>query len=459
MIDLSRGLLKGFYLAEWFVLAEDGSLRSPDRVYRIEPLLMQLLVFLCSRARQVVTKQDLLDIVWCRLVSDETIKASIHQLRRALGDDPRRPRFIETLPKRGYRLMVNPVLAMSASRSTDAVSAQYLVERGRAALGGQPNRASLKQAELYFEQAVRVSPENAEALAELGRTYVLMSSMGVGTGSALLPLARRLAIRAIELDPKLAESRLPLAVAHFVLDHDFESAERQFREGIRLNSKDSLTHRWYARFLSFQNRHEEAVTEARRALEVDPLMLAARRELPKILAVAGRYDEALKETHRLAEIVPDMPELHFGLTLFYHLIKLEREVFTSFVAYLQSLNVAPPVLAEADRAFALGGVHGLFSFWVGVLENEAKPGPRNQWHLIILYALVGNKDRCFEIMEAAFIERSPSLLWLAASPLFEKLRPDARYSDFLTRLGLKEPNTKQQSAVREVSSSRYTILQ
>src|ERR1041385_4936552 len=105
MIEIERTrLLAGFRLAEWIVRPEDGSISSAGCTMRLEPLLMDVLVFLCSRAVQVVPKQDVLNTVWGgRFVSDETVKGSFYQLRKALGDNPRQPRFIETLPKRGYR--------------------------------------------------------------------------------------------------------------------------------------------------------------------------------------------------------------------------------------------------------------------------------------------------------------------------------------------------------------------
>src|SRR5262249_61840576 len=109
--NMSEGtrLRAGFQLGKWLVRPQDGSLSAPARTARIEPLLMELLVCLCSRAGQVVSKQELIDAVWGgRFVSDETIKASLYQLRKALDDSSRQPRFIETLPKRGYRMMVQP---------------------------------------------------------------------------------------------------------------------------------------------------------------------------------------------------------------------------------------------------------------------------------------------------------------------------------------------------------------
>src|SRR6185312_16333528 len=102
-------LAMGFRLGDWTVRPVDGSISSHAGTTRLEPLGMDLLVFLCSRAGQVVTKDETLAAVWRgRLVSEETIKSSFYQLRKALGDSPREPRYIETIPKRGYRVLLDP---------------------------------------------------------------------------------------------------------------------------------------------------------------------------------------------------------------------------------------------------------------------------------------------------------------------------------------------------------------
>lgn len=108
-MDSVQRLRKGFELGEWTVKPEDGSLTSPERTARLEPLQMDLLVFLCSRAGRVVTRDEILEAVWRgRFVSDDTVKSTFYQLRKALGDAPRKPRYIETLPKRGYRTLLDP---------------------------------------------------------------------------------------------------------------------------------------------------------------------------------------------------------------------------------------------------------------------------------------------------------------------------------------------------------------
>ena len=78
LVTERHGLLTGFRLGEWLVKPDDGSLVSSQRVTRLEPLLMELLVFLCSQAGQVVPKHDVLKNIWRnRFVSDGTVKTTL----------------------------------------------------------------------------------------------------------------------------------------------------------------------------------------------------------------------------------------------------------------------------------------------------------------------------------------------------------------------------------------------
>ncbi len=398
---------------------------------------MELLVFLCSRAGQVVPKQEVLDAVWGgRFVSDETVKGSFYQLRKLLGDNPREPRFIETLPKRGYRVLVEPVLL---DREPESAECESLYQKGRAALSEQPSAASLKQARLYFERATQSYPTHAAAFAALARTYILMVSLGLGPGSELLPRAKASASRAQELDPKLAEAHFAQGVVQFVHDHAFAAAENAFRLAIQLQPDDPLTHNWYARLLSAQGRHDEAIAEARRAITADPLSLAARRDLLDFLLAARRYEETIAEAHQLFDMNPNAPDVHLGLVWVYHLQKQDRLAFEEFVAGLQLLGIASQWIEQARATLASEGLAGILRAWIQMLEQQAAMGQKTQIDLLVLNALLGNNDRCFELLDLFCNQDHPYVLSLAASPIFDGLRSDSRYPSFINRLGLQPP--------------------
>ena len=94
-----------------------GTLSGPGGTLHLEPKVMNVLVCLAELAGEVVTHDQFIARVWRgRIVSDEVLSRCISLLRTRLGDDPREPRFIQTLPKIGYRLLtpVEPLAAPPA---------------------------------------------------------------------------------------------------------------------------------------------------------------------------------------------------------------------------------------------------------------------------------------------------------------------------------------------------------
>ena len=98
-----------FRLGDRLVRPLANEIQGPDGVERVGPRAMDVLVALAAHGERVVTKEELLDAVWTGLfVGDEVLSTAVWELRRALGDDAKSPRFIGTVPRRGYRLLIPP---------------------------------------------------------------------------------------------------------------------------------------------------------------------------------------------------------------------------------------------------------------------------------------------------------------------------------------------------------------
>jgi len=107
-----------FQIGDWFVEPELNSLSTNGSTVRVEPKIMQVLVCLAKHANELVSKDRLIQTVWTNtFVSDDVLTRSISELRRCFGDDPKEPRFIETIPKSGYRLIA-PVSFVSAKQES-----------------------------------------------------------------------------------------------------------------------------------------------------------------------------------------------------------------------------------------------------------------------------------------------------------------------------------------------------
>src|SRR5689334_8631995 len=95
-----------FQIQEWVVSPKLNSLRNNGRVVHIEPKVMQVLVCL-AKSPDIVSKEKLMQTVWAdTFVTDDVLTRSISELRKVFDDDKKNPRFIQTIPKGGYRLIV-----------------------------------------------------------------------------------------------------------------------------------------------------------------------------------------------------------------------------------------------------------------------------------------------------------------------------------------------------------------
>ncbi|WP_395373779.1 winged helix-turn-helix domain-containing protein [Marinicella sp. W31] len=97
-----------FYIGDWLVLPMQNQLKKTDNELTIEPKLMQVLHYLCTHAPRVVSADEIIDHCWPnQFLSDNPIHKSIAQLRKALGDSPKKPKYIKTIPKKGYAIIAD----------------------------------------------------------------------------------------------------------------------------------------------------------------------------------------------------------------------------------------------------------------------------------------------------------------------------------------------------------------
>lgn len=474
-----------FRLGRWTVLPRLSSLRSPAGSIHLEPKAMDLLVFLASRAGQVVSKAELLEVVWeGRAVSDDVLTGTISQLRKALGDDARRPTWIETIPKRGYRLLP-PVgesptgdipgseiagapeegaRAPRARRRTLGLAAAGLLglvaaggtawvlvagsgaarateacRKGRAALVLR-TPISLRQAELYFQQALTLDPHQGAAQAGLADTYCLMVDAGVDSPARLFPRARQAAEAALALDPGMAEAHSARATVLFLHDRDFTAAEEAFLRALELEPRYAPAHRLFAFMLSALGRHDEAVAEAERALELDAYSLQAHRDLGEILLLARRYDQVIDRMQATLTLDPDFPDAHLKMGYAWFFLGRPAEAYAAFRAAFEGLGLAPELLVRLDQAFAGRGLAEVFRLTAQAMEEDTlRSNPRSLTDRAVLYGAAGDRERALAALQQADARRDPNLLWLAVAPYADPLRSDPRFARLVAHLGLPAP--------------------
>lgn len=124
-----------FTIDSWTVSPERNTVMQKGKVRRLEPRVMDLLVYLAKHAGEVVGREQIIESVWPHtFVSTSALQSAISVLRKALDDDPRNPSILETIPKRGYRLIAEstaarPVVAVLPFENlTGSPERQYLAD-------------------------------------------------------------------------------------------------------------------------------------------------------------------------------------------------------------------------------------------------------------------------------------------------------------------------------------------
>ncbi len=128
---------------------------------------------------------------------------------------------------------------------------------------------------------------------------------GVNQPKDGFPKAKEAAIKALEIDDTLAEAHSSLAFIKFRWDRDRVEAEREFRLAIKHKPTYAPAHQWYSSYLAALERFDEAIAEAKRTSELEPLSFTASSHLGWIYYLSGRNDEAIAQCTKILKLDPN----------------------------------------------------------------------------------------------------------------------------------------------------------
>lgn len=303
-------------------------------------------------------------------------------------------------------------------------------------------REGMEQGIGYFQQAIAADPNYAPAYAGLADCYNMQVIYGVHEPKDGFPKAKEAAVKALEMDETLAEAHTSLAFIKFRWDRDRVEAEREFRLAIKHKPTYAPAHQWYSSYLVALERFDEAVAEARRTSELEPLSFTASSHLGWILYLSGRNDEAIAQCSKILSLDPNSFPARRYLGLAYEQKGMYPQAIAEFQRGLQ-LSGSPLILALLGHAYAASGktaqARQVLSELHDLSESPASENRRyvSPYTVAAIYTGLGEKDQAFKWLERAFEERDVWLMNLKVDPVFAKLRSDKRFQDLLTRAGLR----------------------
>jgi eukaryotic-like serine/threonine-protein kinase len=289
-----------------------------------------------------------------------------------------------------------------------------------------------------FRQAVAIDPNYGLAYNGLAYNYINQQDWYIRPHDAG-PKAKEAAERALAIDPSDADAYVALAIESQWYEWNWAASENAFQRAIELNPNNSEAHAYYSWFLAPMGRTDQALAEARRAVQAAPFSSLANFMVGSIFIFTRQWDPAIEQLRSAKELDP---------TFWFDPLFLGR-------AYEQKRRV-PDAIAELQHALELDKDNT--EIWSGLGHAYALAGNRPEaqkvidhlkalsarsyvapYSYAIIYAGLGEKDQAFAWLERAYQERSYFMaVYLTTDARLDSLHADPRFAELRKRVGLPE---------------------
>jgi serine/threonine-protein kinase len=290
----------------------------------------------------------------------------------------------------------------------------------------------------YFDSAIARDPEYAMAYVGRADVYNLQGAYdyGLARPADAFPKARADAEAALHLDPDQADAHAALANTLFYYEWDWERAEQEYRQAIRLNPGYAPAHHWLALFLIAMRREEEAFAAIKHAQELDPLSLVMTTALGRYFYLTRDYDLAIQEYRRALERDSTFATAHVGLGWTYLQQGKTEEAIAEYEAALALGAPEQLALALLGNAYGQSGKHDEAASILERLGEESEGRYVPAEYLALVHLGLGDYDEALDGFDIAYANRSGSLLFLRVEPIADPLRSHPRFQALLQKLAL-----------------------
>ena len=320
-----------------------------------------------------------------------------------------------------------------AARPTSDLTAYELYLKGRV-LWGKRGGDNIRQAIGFYEQAIVRDPNYAPAYAGLAEAYVILPIYTDASAREAYAKAKAAALKALQLDDKLAEAHNALAMVLF-LYLDIAGSIPEFQRAIALNPNYATAHHWYGfNPLSTLGRFDEAIAESKRAVELDPLSPVINSDLGSNLMVARRYDEAIAQLRKTLEIDPTFSLAHGALG---EALQFKGDLPGAIAEYTkaQELGADPRIRVLMAAAKAQSGDRDAAVRMLAELEEASRnreiPGAQRA----VLYTSLGNRTEAIRCLEQSVADHdSQDVAWIKVYPKWDPLRGDPRFEALVQKV-------------------------
>lgn len=287
----------------------------------------------------------------------------------------------------------------------------------------------------YFDRALEQNPDSALALSGIAAAWIGLQQMGFVAPSVASPNSEAAALRAIAIDPELAEPHAWLAVIRAGTDRSWSEADRLFEESIRLNPNFADARISYAHMLAARGMFDEAFLQSTHAMELDPLNGWVIGVSGVIRHQSSLYDESVSLLERSLQLSPDLPFVWLVLAGSYHYSGRFDDAVQAEASYLSALGMTD-ARDELLRRYESDGYESAMRWLADLLaENALAVDAQGMW-AAFRYAHAGDEEKTIEWLLRAYEQNDPNIIFLRL-PEFYSLHTDPRISELMVKLGIQ----------------------
>jgi TolB-like protein/Flp pilus assembly protein TadD len=324
--------------------------------------------------------------------------------------------------------------------------------RGRFFQRAMTPLATLKSVE-YFDEAISIAPGFAQGYAGLADPYSCaplhpwsapVSPDWPSRPEDLIGRAREAALKAVELDDKVAEGHTSLGLSRFFLEWDWAGAERAYLRSLELNPSNSFNLEVYALLLTVQGRLGEAIDAFQRSIELDPLIVNSVVFLGDAHAWNDNTAEAMALWQHAIELDPRYPTAHqsLGRSLCG---SGQADEGIRVLERARSLSPNDPLIAaDMGHCYARSGRRDEARQLLFELESRGSDGAYvSPVSLALIHLGLDELEASLAWLERAYDARAFWLTQIVLDQRYDRLRSDPRFQDLVRRIGLPDRRSEQ----------------
>jgi len=300
------------------------------------------------------------------------------------------------------------------------------------------NTTSLQASIKYFEEAIALDPDYALAWAGLSDAYNIMSEYGKHRRRDVFPKAKAAVFKALELDDGLAEAHVSLGLLLMLDEWDWVNSGKEYRLGIELNPQYATGHHWYAEWLMYNGKFDDAIREIMLAEELDPISLAIAKDKGLIYYYSRQYEESIKHVKISLERDPQFATGHRVLSLAYQGNNMFKEAIEENEIWEEKIGKDLLTTSSLAQIYAAAGRKDEAMEIVNSFSENDIHSMNDYRSLALVYAYTGDIDKAFQYLDKGWTRRDISMSSLKIDPKFDLLRSDPRFDVLIEKMKFPE---------------------